>query len=373
MNDPAMAQAYRTSLSPARRQILLACSIAGLLVPPCGSALAEPVVESLNALLESIRREHNLPALAAAVVRRDGMIAVGAVGVRKMGSNDPITLDDRFHIGSCTKSMTATVCAILVDQGRLSWATTIGDTFSELRGEIRPEFRGVTLEQLLAHRSGLPSDREPDRWLMLRLRMLTGPMQEQRRQFLKIILKRDLAAKPGTEFLYSNFGYTIAGAMAEQISGKAWEQLLSELLLQPLGITSAGFGAPGTPGTVDQPWGHLPVESNWVPVPPGPLADNPAVISPAGCVHLTISDWAKYAAFHLRGVLGQGQLLKPETFKRLHSDAYAQGYALGWGLRDEPSRGGAVLTHAGSNSMWFAWIWIARYAGKRFRAMSEKS
>jgi len=317
------------------------------------------VVESLDALLESVRRERNLPALAAAVVRTDGMIAVGAVGVRKIGSDDPITLGDRFHIGSCTKSMTATVCAILVDQGWFSWTATIGDTFPDLRDEIRAEYRGVTLEQLLAHRSGLPSDREPDRWLMMRLRMLTGTMQEQRRQFLKIILSRKLAAEPGTEFLYSNFGYTIAGAMAGQASGKAWEQLLSELLLQPLGITSVGFGAPGVPGKVDQPWGHLPLGSRWVPVPPGPLADNPAVISPAGCVHLSISDWAKYAAFHLRGALGEGQLLKVETFKRLHSDAYAQGYALGWGLRDEPSLGGTVLTHAGSNSMWFAWIRIA--------------
>jgi len=362
VNNHAVRQGGRAEVPAARRRLFSACLIAGLLVHLCGSAPAGPVDGSLDALLGSVRSEHNLPALAAAVVRTEGMIAVGAGGVRRMGFNEPVTLEDRFHIGSCAKSMTATVCASLVDQGRLSWQATIGDTFPDLRDELRAEFRGVTLEQLLAHRSGLACDREPNRWLLLRLRLLTGTMPEQRRELMKIVFNGQPAAEPGSEFLYSNFGYTMAGAMAEQVSGEAWEQLLGHLLLEPLGITSAGFGAPGTPGTVDQPWGHRLVGADWVPVSPGPLADNPAVISPAGCLHLTITDWAKYAVFHLRGARGDARLLKPATFKRLHSDAYAQGYALGWGLRDQPSLGGTVLTHAGSNGAWFALIRIAPQA-----------
>src|SRR5262245_2077398 len=80
-----------------------------------------PALESLDALLEPIRAKHNVPALAAAFVRPEGTVAAGAVGVRKSGGTEAVTLDDRFHIGSCTKAMTATLIAILVERGKLNW------------------------------------------------------------------------------------------------------------------------------------------------------------------------------------------------------------------------------------------------------------
>jgi CubicO group peptidase (beta-lactamase class C family) len=328
-------------------------------VAPAIQPASDRKIENLDAFLSPLREEHDVPALAAAVVRADGLIATGAVGVRKAGSEEKVTLEDRWQIGSCTKSMTATVAAVLVDQGKLSWDSTLAEVFPDLRDEMQPAYRDVTLAQLLAHRSGLAEDREPIPWLMLKMRAMSGPPMKQRQEFLKLILAREPAAEPGKEFQYSNFGYTIAGAMTERVTGKSWEELLDNLLLEPLRITSAGIGAPGSADKVDQPWGHRRLGARWMPMPPGPLADNPVVISPAGCVHFTIGDWAKYAAFHLRGARSEGEILKPETFRRLHLDVRSQGYALGWGVRHEPDLGGTVLTHAGSNTMWFAIIWIA--------------
>src|SRR4051812_24042844 len=83
--------------------------------------------DSIDALLEPIRAKSNLPALAAAVVRSNVIIAAGAVGVRKFGAPEKVTLEDKFHIGSCTKSMTATLAAMLVSEGKISWTTTIGE------------------------------------------------------------------------------------------------------------------------------------------------------------------------------------------------------------------------------------------------------
>src|SRR5947209_12764528 len=98
-------------------------------------------MRSLNAILEPIRRKNKLPALAAAAVQNGKITALGAVGARRAGHVERVSLNDRFHIGSCTKSMTATLCAMLIEQGKLKWATTIAESFPELADKIRPEYR----------------------------------------------------------------------------------------------------------------------------------------------------------------------------------------------------------------------------------------
>jgi len=123
-------------------------------------------------------------------------------------------------------------------------------------------------------------------------------------------------AEPGTRFIYSNAGFSIAGAMAEKVTGTAWEELMKQRLFEPLGMTSAGFGPPGARGSIDQPRGH---RENGSPVEPGRDADNPVAIGPAGTVHCAIDDWAKYVALHLQGARGKARIVKAETFKKLHT------------------------------------------------------
>jgi len=67
--------------------------------------------------------------MAAAVVRNGETVAVGVAGVRTRGKPDKIATRDRFHIGSDTKALTAMLCGILVDEGKLKWGQTLGETF----------------------------------------------------------------------------------------------------------------------------------------------------------------------------------------------------------------------------------------------------
>ena len=78
----------------------------------------------------------------------------GVAGVRKKGTAERITLDDRFHLGSCTKAMTATLVAMLVEEGKLNWTTTLGELFADTPGAWASPWEKVTLRQVLAHRSG---------------------------------------------------------------------------------------------------------------------------------------------------------------------------------------------------------------------------
>jgi len=306
-------------------------------------------------MLETIRAKHKFPALAAAVVVDGKVVATNAVGVRRHGAATKVTPGDKFHIGSVTKSMTATAAAMLVEKGKLSWTTTIGESLAEF-ANIHPDYRGVTLEQLLANRGGVPG--KPPAPLWARAWQATGTPQEQRLAFIKGILEREPEAKPGTKTIYSNQGYTIAGVMLEKATGKTWEELMHSMLFKPLGMTSAGFGAPASVGQIDQPWGHTKGTMGIKAVPPGPSADNPLAISPAGAVHCSLGDFAKYAAFHTAGERGESKLLKAETFKKLH-EPVGDDYALGWVVLERKWAGGRALMHNGSNTMFYIVVWMA--------------
>lgn len=111
----------------------------------------------LGSTLERIRAKHSLPGLAAAIVRGRVVEESAVVGVCRLGHPKRLQLDDRFHIASCTKSMTATLAAILVQEKRLDWSSRLVDVVPELRDTVRPEYRDATLEQLLAHAARMPA------------------------------------------------------------------------------------------------------------------------------------------------------------------------------------------------------------------------
>lgn len=107
---------------------------------------------SLDAMLEPYLARYDLPALAAAVTINGKMVAVGAVGTRKAGTDMPVKIGDRFHLGSDTKAMTALLAAIFVEAGKLRWDSTIAEVFPELTDQMVPSLRGVALQQLLSLR-----------------------------------------------------------------------------------------------------------------------------------------------------------------------------------------------------------------------------
>lgn len=301
-------------------------------------------------VLETVLRKHNMPAMAAAVLTSAGVRWEGVVGFRKRGVDVPASLKDLWHLGSDGKAMTAALAARMVESSQLKWTSTLGEVFPERIEKMNPDYRSVTLTQLLSHRSGLPRNLDLGRFqgadvAALRIRALDEE------------LARKPLTPPGTSHAYSNLGYIIAGAMMERVAGVAWEQLIRERLFKPLKMESAGFGGTGTKGDIDQPWPHA---SNGKPMPGnGPLVDNPPVMGPAGRVHSTIQDWAKFAGDQLRGSRGIPGVLNPAAYRVLHSPVQGGDYALGWVVVERGWAGGRALHHVGDNTMNCANIWIA--------------
>ena len=129
------------------------------LLRPAGSSEEDNAPVNVDAILQSILgRGGERFGMAAAVLRGERIIAQGVAGVRKRGTAERITLDDRFHLGSCGKAMTATLVAMLVEEGKLNWTTTLGELFADTVKPMHPAWEKVTMRQVLAHRSGLPFD-----------------------------------------------------------------------------------------------------------------------------------------------------------------------------------------------------------------------
>jgi CubicO group peptidase (beta-lactamase class C family) len=301
--------------------------------------------------------------MAAAVWRDGAVVAQGAAGVRKLGSTEPVTVDDRFNIGSCTKSVTATLAAVLVEKGVVRWDTTLGEAFPQWKDTMLPEWRGITLQLLLSHQAGLPtqaSDVAPE--VGLRIDYSLQP-REQRASLTRQVLRRQKPlTPPGKEFHYSNLSYAIAGHMLETLAKARWEDLVKQHVYAPLGMATGGFGAPAYPGRVDQPWGHRPgADGKLLPVPGGKGGDNPASIGPAATGCTSTPDLLKYLVAHLRGERGEDTgFLQTATWRELHAAHYPpNNYAFGWGRGSWSGMGTDTFGHDGSNTMFYTVIRVA--------------
>ena len=338
------------------------CGSEGLLGPPPAVEPAQIGVVgdgTLDDQLELIRGNHRLPALAAATFGPDTIFEHGFVGVRALGHDDLVAGDDQWHVGSLTKSMTATVAATLIERGAIRWDETLPEAFPDVT--MQPQYRSVRLSDLLTNSSGMtPDATSAPSWRGLSDRTL--PLPEQRRRLTQEYLAMEPASPVGT-FDYSNAGYIVAGAMLEAATGQSWEELMTSQLFQPLGMTSAGFGPPAGSTPLAEPWGHAVVDDGFRPISPGPGADNPAAMGPAGTVHAAVTDLVAYYQAHLRGAMGTDPLLSKASYDLLHQPVPGTNYACGWGVVDRAWAGGTALSHEGSNTLWYADVWLAPSKG----------
>lgn len=301
--------------------------------------------------LDGICTRHRLPGLVAGVVERGGPGESLAAGVRRQGDDEPFTVDDRIHLGSCTKAFTATLAALLVADGTIGWETTVGAALAS-EPVLARGWRDVTLEELLRHRGGAPEKPPPTAWR--EAWRCARPPHACREAFVRRLLAEAPPERRGDHH-YSNQGYAVAGRMLEVAAGRPYEALLGERLLVPLGISTFGFGPPSA-SQPDAPVGHddegRPDDS-----------DNPAAIAPAGTLHMTIADWGRFLAIHLGGALPAALAALGPMIPHLQRPADARpGEALGWLTARRPW-GGRVLNHAGSNTRWYCVAWLAPERG----------
>lgn len=327
---------------------------------------------NLKSMLTPYLSKYELPAIAAAVTKNGRIVASGVAGVRSAGTKIKVTMNDRFHIGSDTKAFTALLAAMLVEEGKLTWQTTILNIFPELSGKINPDAAKITLEQLLSHTSGIPTDNDEIFNMYREAMAQEGNLNEMRYWLTTEWVKRPLAFPSGAKLEYSNMGYTIAGAIIERRAGKTWDELIYERIFIPLSLKTAGLGPQASLGKIDAPIGHAIVDSKVKAFLSGPNGDGPSIVGPAGIAHMSIVDFARWAAWNAKEGRQGPYLVKSDTLRRLHTPVITMPpkkdappgtppggkYCLGWGELNVDWAEHPLLYHGGSNGMNLAHIWI---------------
>lgn len=295
-------------------------------------ALAQPQVQLAGAIAairaygEQHRAYFGLPGLTLGLTTPEGFATVLDFGFANADSQRSITPETLFQIGSISKSMVAALIHRFVAQGRLALGSRLGDLLPIIR---LPAANAITVQQVLDHTSGL-ADSPP---MFLQNGLWTG-------------------FPPGSHWSYSNTGYTILGKLAEHVGGKPLDQLLSENLFKPLGMTRTRGAIVGA----DRPRFAQGYEAADQDIPfargtalsPAPWVD---VTDAAGCVASTAADmtaWLRALAAMARGRGAVG--LSPDQAQAFTTHAVltdTAGMTYGNGLMHVANEGRKYLHHTG--------------------------
>ncbi len=305
------------------------------------------------------RFQHRAPAMAGAIVPAKGSVLVASNGVRKYGDATPVTDNDYWHLGSDTKAMTATLVGILADRGIVDWNTSVAQLFPEWSGKMQGRYHFATFEILAAHRCGIESGLVPQP-VIDELARTDISTKQARYNAMDALVGNDPFQLPVGSYQYANINFVMIAAMLEKATGKSFETLFFQELVQPLGMWTFAFGVPGKAPGVHQPYGHHEVDPDPDDNIPGSIwVDENPYLNPtwaaAGAGYCSLQDWAKFLRLHLNGREGSLEI-SPCAMKRLHtpypsSDGISYGW--GWGIMSDGA-GGLVLGHDGSITTYYA-------------------
>jgi CubicO group peptidase (beta-lactamase class C family) len=303
---------------------------------------------------DSIRNVYNIPEICYAVVDSKSTIEIVALGRHNIYLQDTATLNDRFHIGSNTKAMTAFIIAKYVEKGKLKWTTKLFDIFPEWKKTSKVDYYNITLQDLLSHRAGIQpfqGNNDPT------IPDFKGTKQEKRKDFGKFVLSlKPVDIDTIHKFTYSNAGYTLATLMLEKVTKKSWEQLVEKVFNQDLKL-DVKFSLPENQKTKDT-WGHSFDNDKLIPVPSN-TDYHLDFTEPAGDLNIKIKDYSKFIQLNLQGLKGNNNYLNAKTYQFIHKGI--ENYSLGWYNIYENNK--ELSTHAGTAGTYYSLVHIDRING----------
>lgn len=298
------------------------------------------VVRSLSGFLDDWlafqRWYKQVPGLAVGISVGDETVFTGSYGLADVAHGAPVTPTTRFRIASHSKVFTATAIMQLVEQGRLRLDDPVADHldwFGPLDADDPDDERAhVTVRHLITHSSGITRDGATTHWLDDRFPDV-GELVDQ---------LPTLPVYGAVEHLkYSNVAVTLAGLVVEAVTGRPYEEHVTEALLQPLGLTAT------TPDLPDDMSEHAVGYPRWLPGRERPPLDHVSarVMNSATGFSSNVVDLLRWYQAHR---LGSGELLHDRS-KREMQRLQFEGEDLRWGLGFQLAKHGGMqfATHGG--------------------------
>jgi CubicO group peptidase (beta-lactamase class C family) len=306
---------------------------------------------------DSIRIVYNIPEISYAVIDSKIILESSALGKHSTKLTDTATMNDRFHIGSNTKAMTAFIVAKYVEKGKLKWTTKFFDIFPGWKENSKAAYYNITLQDLLSHRARIQpfqGDNDPT------IPDFKGTKQEKRKAFAKFVLTLNpVETDTIHKFNYSNADYTLATLMLEKVAQKSWEQLVEKIFNKDLKL-NVKLSWPENQKIKDT-WGHSFENDKLIPVPSN-TDYHLDFTEPAGDINIKLKDYAKFIQLNLQGLKGNNNYLTAKTYQFIHKGI--DNYSLGWYSIYENSKD--LSTHSGTAGTYYSLVHIDRIKGKAF-------
>ena len=295
--------------------------------------------------------QEGLTGIGWMLIDEQGPPYLGVTGFSDNKDQIRFTTQTKFHVGSVTKSLLAIGVLRLVTTGKIRLDDPIENHLSGLTFDNTwRDTHEVTLRHLLDHTSGLDDARM---WQMFSER--PAPDTPLIDAFPGSVDLLQIRARPGSQFSYSNMGYTLLGMIIESLTGERYETYLDRHLLTPLGMMDSTFEyttQQGDNADASLAWGHVDDGSRY--------AASPIFLRPAGQFTTTVGDLARFARFLLNnGRVGGESFVDPVFIgSRGHpegTDAAVNGLIAGYGLgMARRDRHGVVGFCHGGNIVGFA-------------------
>jgi CubicO group peptidase (beta-lactamase class C family) len=321
-----------------------------LAAPEPQGTLPPTALEELAAFVGGAKEAAHVPGLTYLVVQGDQVVDARALGVKKLGSSDPVDLDTVFQIASTTKAFGAVLLAMLVEEGQLRWDDRVVDHLPRFAMHDPWVTREMRIADLICQRSGMPGysiDYMPF-------------LGFGRAEIIHAIRFVEPVTSFRSAFAYENNLWLLVASLVEQKTGLSWEDNLDRRILGPLGMVSTTASPEVVAAMPDVATPHFWDSGQLVPMPPDwPYGNAINVVGPAGAIRSNVVDLAQWVRCHINlGVVGQTRLLRAESMAYLHApktlmvDAInpsagvdVVSYASGWLF--QTSNGHPVVWHNG--------------------------
>ncbi|MEO8769106.1 MAG: serine hydrolase [Ferruginibacter sp.] len=303
---------------------------------------------------DSIRLAYKIPELAFAVLSSDSIFELHTIGVQRINTNFKANPNDRFHIGSNTKAITAFIAALLVEKGKIKWDTKFLDLFPALKLKSKKVYHTITLENLLTFRGKLPkytyTFEKPT------LKEITGDNANQRLLLAKYFLSQN-PMKEENGLTASNADYILAGLMLEKATGKSYKELVTDFG-KTLNI-DFGFDYPNLLDTL-QLWGH---DVDLKPLPP---FDNYKLnwLLSAGNINVSLPDYVKFIQLQLQGLKGNSTLLSKNEFDKLLFGLPI--FSFGWFNENDKGTNHTIAYNEGNAGAFITQVKIIKQADRAY-------
>jgi len=327
-----------------RRRATVGAAIAVLSLTTPGISQTPPSQDSTSRAIDRVFnawRDTHGPGCAVGVARNGNVLFERGYGMANLETDTPISPSSIFHVASVSKQFTAMAIMLLEKDGRLS----VNDNIRKYVPEIPDYGTPITIRHLLNHTSGLR-----DQWSLLAL--ARGRFEENRITEADVmdILPRQKALNftPGSEYLYSNSGFTVLAVIVKRVSGKSLRDFADERIFKPLGMTATHFHDDYTMLVRGRTSAYVPRGNTWAVSIPN--FDTYGATS----LYTTVGDLLKWEANFDAPKVGDRALFARMEAPTILTNGDTSTY--GFGLVTGRYRGARVVEHNGADAGYRSYV-----------------